>query len=161
MAKSTTESEWIAASDTITCSEEVHQIDNFLHGKSEVLSDSTQLGPVYCDNRGAVISARKQELGDIAKRTRHVALRYAAVKEQAKRLVFVPTTAQRADALTKPPTAEMCDNVFHVVNMKPLLKGGEEDLPMAKDCTSYAVPWTEDINYGSVMCSFIADTSAY
>ena len=105
-ASSTTESEWIAASDALELTESVSSLHNFLCARKP---DPTQEPPLFCDNRGAVISGRKGLQGseEIPRRTRHVALRFIRVLEASKRLWFIPTAAQRADGLTKStnPTA--------------------------------------------------------
>lgn len=97
-AISTTESEWIALSDGIELGVGVQSLAEFLIGK-----EKSPKGPLWCDNRGAVISGRKgiKNTEEIPKRTRHVALRFAKVLTEAERLWFCPTDYQKADGLTK------------------------------------------------------------
>ena len=86
-ASSTTESEWIAPSDCLEISDSVHELFEFLVGKS------VQKGALWRDNRGAVLSGRKGPMGseEIPKKTRHVALRFAKVLPEYQRLWFCPT----------------------------------------------------------------------
>ena len=97
---STTESEWVALADGIEFSQSVYGLQRFLVGRNEIEDNE---GPIFCDNRSAVICGRKgpEGLEEIPKKTRHIALRYARVLEHAKRIWFVPTDIQLADGLTK------------------------------------------------------------
>ena len=97
---STAESEWVALADGIEFSQSVYGLQRFLVGKPEI---SDNEGAILCDNRTAVVNARKgtDGLEEIPKKTRHIALRYARVLEHAKRIWFVPTDKQLADGMTK------------------------------------------------------------
>ena len=122
-SSSTTESEWIAMSDSISISESVHAVHEFLLGKPALQ------GPIWCDNRGAVVSARKGPEGtdEISKRTRHVALRFAKVLPEFQRIWFSPTDQQLADGLTKSCNREALQNLFHGVSAPLLVEDGDED----------------------------------
>ena len=96
---STTASEWVAMSDGLEIGESVQALMEFLMGSSPCA-----VGPLWCDNRGAVLSSRKGFAGEsdeIPKRTRHVALRHARVIPQGYRVWFCSTTKMKADGLTK------------------------------------------------------------
>jgi hypothetical protein len=97
---STTESEWVALADGIEFSASTSALHNFLVGRPEM---SGATGPIWCDNQAAVRCARKGPEGveEIPKKTRHVALRFARVLSESKRLWFVPTDLQKSDGLTK------------------------------------------------------------
>ena len=97
---STAESEWVALADGIEFSQSVYGLQRFLVGKPEIQDNE---GAILCDNRTAVVNARKgtDGLEEIPKKTRHIALRYARVLEHAKRIWFVPTDKQLADGMTK------------------------------------------------------------
>ena len=97
---STTESEWVALADGIEFSQSVYGLQKFLVGRPEL---EDKRGPIWQDNRPAVINARRGPAGldEIPKKTRHIALRYARVLEYANRIWFVPTDKQLADGLTK------------------------------------------------------------
>ena len=72
-------------------------------------------------------------MADVPKKSRHVALRYMAVRDHAERLCFVPTGMQRADALTKGAHSGMIyKNVFHLQEMERF-----ESEPV--DMTPYAI----------------------
>jgi len=101
-SSSTTQSEWIALSDAIEYSSTLTGMRDFLMGRSELDSDHPA-GPLYCDNRAAVLNARKDrsEADELARASRHVALKFASVTHNNKRLLWTPTDRQLADGLTK------------------------------------------------------------
>ncbi|MAD46585.1 MAG: hypothetical protein CMH98_16415 [Oceanospirillaceae bacterium] len=105
-AKSTTESEWIAMADGISLSQSVYQVHQFLMGRP------TKQAPLFGDNRGAVLSAREKDITDIAKKTRHIALRFQAVREEKNRVWFCPTDLMKADGLTKSSNAAALKMIF-------------------------------------------------
>ena len=96
----TTQSEWVALSDGIEYSSTIYGLQRFLVGRPEVADNK---GPIWTDNRGAALIGRKGLEGrdEIPRKSRHVALKYANVLEQNKRLFWVPTQQQLADGLTK------------------------------------------------------------
>jgi len=96
----TTQSEFVALSDAIQFSNTIYGLQRFLVGKPEMEENS---GPIWSDNRGAVLIGRKGDKNkdEIPKRSRHVALKYSEVLQHADRLFWVPTDRQRADGLTK------------------------------------------------------------
>jgi hypothetical protein len=124
-AGSTTESEWIALSDAVEVSESVQALHEFLVGRA------VQKGPLWCDNRGAVICGRKgvNNTDEIPKKTRHVALRFARVLPESERLFFVPTDLQRADGLTKSGNYKALRNIFQS-GPHPAAAGGDEGLDL-------------------------------
>ena len=108
---STTESEWVALADGIEWSQSCYGLQLFLTGRKE--TDKCE-GPIWCDNRPAVINARKgpDATEEIPKRTRHIALRYARVLDHSKRVWFVPTDLELADGLTKSNNREALLQIF-------------------------------------------------
>ena len=90
-AMSTYEAEWVAASDTLT----LHSHNKFLEFFEPTPTDDHLL---WIDSMSAIQVAQG---ASERPRSRHVALRFFQVKEEARRLVFCPTTLQRADPLTK------------------------------------------------------------
>jgi hypothetical protein len=111
-ATSTSESEFIGISDGLAIGEGVQSVRNFIQGTDELATDSS--GPIWVDNRSAVLVGRKGLEGtdEIPKKSRHVALRYAAVLRQNNRLLFVPTDLQKADGLTKSCNAGALQMLF-------------------------------------------------
>jgi hypothetical protein len=122
-ASSTTESEWIAMSDGIMISESVFQLFKFLVG-----DDKREEGPLFCDNRGATISARVEDITDIAKKTRHVALKFSKVRTARKRIWFCPTTEQKADGLTKSGNAAAMRMIFESRDIPYIPQDSEENV---------------------------------
>ena len=123
---STTASEWVALSDAIELEQSAYELHQFLVGKP------VPKGGLHCDNRSAVVSARKgpDGIAEIGKRTRHVALRFSAVLPECRRLWFVPTDFQKADGLTKSTNAQALRNLLHVDSSYPKqheLKNEEEE----------------------------------
>ena len=106
-AKSTTESEFTALSDGVEMEEDVYALLEFLYGKPP------PEGPLFCDNRSAVVCVRKgtENTAEIPRRTRHVALRHAHVLPRSHRVWFVPTDQQRADGMTKSSNAASLQQV--------------------------------------------------
>ena len=97
----------------------MHGLYRFFRGENEIEEDPMKKGPMWCDNRSAITSVKKKNLADVPKRTRHIALRYVQLRDEASRICFVPTHMQRADALTKAGTnGLMYKNLFHAQNMK-------------------------------------------
>jgi hypothetical protein len=90
-AASTYESEWVSCSDVIT----LHSHNKFLEYFEATPRDDHL---IWVDSMSALQVAR----GSADRpRSRHVALRWFNVREEAQRLCFCPTTLQRADPLTK------------------------------------------------------------
>lgn len=96
---STMESEWVACSSAIELATGPNLLIKFLTGLKNT-ADHKDEGPVFCDNRTAVISSRKDSQ-ELTRSSRHIALRHQRVKDNAKRIFFTPTTIQRADGVTK------------------------------------------------------------
>lgn len=96
----TTQSEYVALADAIEFSSTIYGLKQFLLGKPETQDVS---GPLWTDNRGAALTARKGILNrdEINKASRHIALRFASVLQHNKRVFWTPTDKQRSDALTK------------------------------------------------------------
>jgi hypothetical protein len=115
--------------DGIELAESVHSISQFLVGSAKPLSK----GPLWCDNRGAVLCGRKgpYQTDEIPKRTRHVALRFARVLTAADRLWFCPTTEQKADGLTKSCNPTALRHIF--VNHPKPVEVTEDDDEDAED----------------------------
>ena len=86
-------------------------------------------GPLWCDNRGAVVCARKGPDGtdEIPKRTRHVALRFARVLPEARRLWFCPTNDQLADGLTKSGNSAALQKLLFCNSGKPVAEAEDAD----------------------------------
>lgn len=100
-AGSTFESEWVAQSDLLLISREANALERFLRGCSELEMEPTKMGPLWCDSRSAVLTARKSNISDVARRSRHVAIRLSALMAEKGRIAFCPTNLMRADGLTK------------------------------------------------------------
>jgi hypothetical protein len=93
---STCASEYVAASDTVQF---VEQIEPHLRLFDPVEVGVSQLDiPVFVDNESAIRIARSDVLGNASK---HLKLRFIRVSEQQKKLFFVGTKDQQADAFTK------------------------------------------------------------
>ena len=97
VTRSTTEAEYIAAGEAL-------QEALFLNKLLRNFSDSyvTLPIPISCDNQSAIALANGESVN---KRTRHIATREHAVKEQSNRgtikMEYVPTGSNLADVLTK------------------------------------------------------------
>ena len=98
-AASICECEWRAVHDSLRISHEANALSRFLNGENEL--DETNYGPIWTDNRSVTVSARKEAEIDLNRKSRHVAIRMAKVRENGSRLLFTPTWSQRADGLTK------------------------------------------------------------
>ena len=103
-AYSTAESEYIAASDSIVCSE-LHDFMEFFSPLPQTLAfEENGIAPslsnaiLWLDNTSAISTAKSDETRP---KSRHYALRYLRVKESARAIVFCPTNLMKADALTK------------------------------------------------------------
>jgi len=158
-AASTTESEWIAMADGITFSSGAEELIHFLVG-----GPKDPNAPLWCDNRGAVLSSRYKDVSDIPKRTRHVALKHTAVLSQQDRVWFCPTGRMLADGLTKssnsaamrmifdhseferPKTTEFNDEEFYRVTEEPALYLNNEVVDCA--LASFAGPVYNNNNNG-------------
>lgn len=88
-AMSTSESEYIACSDSLAVYEQL--------GFSDFLFPSED-SPVFVDNQSAIAVAKGV---DNKKKSRHFMLRFHRVKDNARRLFFCPDALQKADMLTK------------------------------------------------------------
>ena len=139
---STTESEWVALADGIEFSRSCYGLQNFLGGKTET---EPEKGPIWCDNRPAVINARKGPEGieEIPKKTRHIALRYARVLEHSKRLWYVPTDVELADGLTKSNNREALLHIFER-NPEYYEADPEEDADEDLDLSENFLGWHEN-----------------
>ena len=101
---STEKSESIGAADTIILSETndfmtffapiPERSANSNNGMIEDAEDAV----LWVDNTSAIATAKDT---DLKPKSRHYALRYHRVRDQAHRIVFCPTHFQKADALTK------------------------------------------------------------
>ena len=60
--------------------------------------DEESVTPLWLDNSAAISAAQSKEAKP---RSRHFALRYLRVKEQADRIFYCPTKLMKADSLTK------------------------------------------------------------
>jgi hypothetical protein len=122
-AYSTAESEYIAASDGLVFSRTQSFLDFFKPlDKKEPL--------IWCDNVSAIAIAGTEK-DQLRPKTRHFALRLERVRDEASRLVFCPTTLQKADALTKNASPEQRELVFFFnVDFKVLggLARNDEDM---------------------------------
>ena len=96
----TTQSEWVAMADGLEHAATIYGLLRFLLGQPEAAVDD---GPLWSDNRGAVLIGRKgnEQRDEIPKRSRHVALRFARVLDEKHRLFWCPTGSMKADGLTK------------------------------------------------------------
>jgi hypothetical protein len=101
---STAESEYIAASDTIVLSEQNSYLNFFDKLPTTVVDPQNGLSPslenaiLWVDNQSAIITAKS---ADTKPKSRHYALRYLRVKDNADKIIFCPTTLMKADSLTK------------------------------------------------------------
>jgi hypothetical protein len=93
-AYSTSESEYIAASDALVLS----QVVGFGNFFTPVEGDGLEECPLWVDNQSAIQVAKNDE---VKPRSRHYALRYLRVRDQARRIQFCPTNLMKADGLTK------------------------------------------------------------
>ena len=106
-------------SDGIEVGQSVSALYRFLIG-----DPVAKLGPLWCDNRGATLSARQRDVTDIAKKTRHVALKHAKVLTEGERVWFCPTLDQKADGLTKSVNSHALEMIF---THNPLVKEEWDD----------------------------------
>ncbi len=104
-AYSTSESEYIAASDVIVLSLENRFLSFFSHRLAGTDGwfdandgDEEDDETIWVDNTSAIAVAKSDETRP---KSRHYALRWFRVKEHAKKICFCPTGLMRADALTK------------------------------------------------------------
>ncbi len=69
----------------------------------------------FCDNRSAVLTARKgnEGMADMSRKARHVAIRFNKVLDISKVLVFCPTDEMLADGLTKTINEQALKNLFY------------------------------------------------
>ena len=99
-AYSTMESEWIAASDSLSMVTEIGFL-GFFDKDPHCAKDGTGLPSLmwlWCDNQSTVTAAKNEEINP---KSRHFALRYLRVRDESDRLKFCKTELQRADGLTK------------------------------------------------------------
>jgi len=124
-AFSTSESEWIAASDAIVASQSAGFAGFFdvCNPKEVELVDEA---PVWIDNSSAIQIAKQDSLKP---KTRHFALRYHRVREQSDRLFFAPTWLQKADPMTKTtmPAQQRRILLHHTYNPPPPKKTKNEN----------------------------------
>ncbi|MBQ28094.1 MAG: hypothetical protein CMH81_08185 [Nitrospiraceae bacterium] len=122
----TTQSEFVALSDAIQFSNTIYGLQRFLIGKPET---DENCGPIWSDNRGAVLIGRKgnKNRDEIPKRSRHVALKYSEVLNHSERLFWVPTENQRADGLTKSLNKEALRMIMNNPKTKDFAEADEEE----------------------------------
>ena len=124
----TTQSEWVAMADAIQFSSTLHGLSSFLYNKTE---SGQPEGPVWGDNRGAVLNARKGTLNqdELSKVSRHIALRFANVLDESERIWWTPTDRQRADGLTKSSNRAALKNMVSGLDglMEKLVESDEEN----------------------------------
>jgi hypothetical protein len=137
---STSESEYVALSDAIQLEQGCHALSRFLLGNSEML-DGNPVGPLWCDNRSAVLTARQgvSNVDAIAKKSRHIALRFSRVLTQSERIWFTPTTMQLSDGLTKSKCREALMNLFnsHRLNQRSSTKFDDDETDDEVELTAY------------------------
>ncbi len=104
---STVSSECVALSDAIELEQSVYGLLEFIEGKKT-------RGPLWSDNRGAVITARKGESDreSIPKKSRRIALRFCRVLGESDRVMFSPTSDMKADGLTKSRDIHALQHLF-------------------------------------------------
>jgi hypothetical protein len=123
----TTQSEYVAMADAIEFSSTVYGLKNFLLGLNTEASAPD--GPLWTDNRGAALIARKGVLNrdEIKQASRHIALRFASVLSHADRVFWTPTDLQKGDALTKSSNSKAIWNICPWFNTHVPSLDKEED----------------------------------
>ena len=139
----TTQSEYVAMADAIEFASTIYGLRNFLLGTKEA---SEPDGPLWTDNRGAALIARKGDLNrdEIKQASRHIALRFASVLSHAERVFWTPTDKQKGDALTKSSNSKAIWNICPWFNTHIPNIDFEED----KDEESEEVAYFSSIDYG-------------
>ena len=99
-AYSTSEAEYVAASDALVATQAIGFSSFFeplqsAAGETGAHSDNC---PVWVDSQSAISVAKTPE---VRPRSRHYALRLHRVRDEHRRIFFVPTHLKKADALTK------------------------------------------------------------
>ena len=94
MTFSTMESESVAASDLLV----IEERSDFLHFYADQDLNDRSEDLIFMDHLGAVTTAKSDNM---TPKNRHYALRFARVRQAARRLVWCPTHLERADAVTK------------------------------------------------------------
>ena len=117
-ATSTTEAEWIAASDGLTWVKLISCLE-FFSSESNISVKLPKDMLILRDNKSAVIVAKCEE---IKPKSRHYALRMLNVRDEKARLWFVRTDKMCADALTKPVSGKQ----------RKLLLGKSSNIPINK-----------------------------
>jgi hypothetical protein len=135
--RSTFECEWVAMSDLLLTSSETCALSRFVRGKSELEANPKSMGPLWCGNRAAVISAKKPLLSDVARKSRHMAIRLCAVRDERARICFCPTDLQRADGLTKGSLNPEAYEMLFKAPASSKSKWDEEPEPMS--CLAFAL----------------------
>jgi hypothetical protein len=127
---STCQVEYIAGSDTLVVEEQQGYLDFF--------SDKCINGaPLWCDNQSAIAVAKNP---DVLPKSRHYALRWCRVRDEARRLFFAPTTLQKADALTKQVPTPVRNMIFyHNVDQSKKVVFNNEDDPDNEIFQSYFI----------------------
>jgi len=137
MSGSTSDCEWIAQSDCLLMSKEANSLHRFLIGKNEMEEKPELFGPLWCDNRSCVIGMRKEHLSDVPRKSRHMAIRMAVLRQEQQRILFTPTTMQRSDGLTKgSPNPDVYSMLFSTKSMQ---KWEPNQAQPVADCEAYAV----------------------
>ena len=116
LADSTTESEYIAASEA---SKEAVWLSEFLT-ELKVVPDCSPI-VVYCDNSGAVLQAMEPRSTN---KNKHICRKYHLIRDffirKSVRLDRVATADNVADPLTKPLSIESHTKHFKNVGVKPM-----------------------------------------
>ena len=159
MTNCTTQSEWVALSDGIEFSSTIYGLDLCLKGENE---NSPHDGPIITDNRGAVLIGRKgpQNVEEIPRRSRHVCLKFAHVLENHRRLFWCPTTAQRADGLTKSGNPEALRSLLNGSDSTMNLGNDNEPQQLADELVGVCMPCLTPVG-GSLACAFLGTYVRY
>ena len=79
---------------------------------------------IWVDNKSAIAIAKQTE---VRAKCRHFQLRYHRVKDEARKLQFVPTHLQKADPLTKQTSKQQRQLLFHHTYNDQKVDETEED----------------------------------
>ena len=103
-AYSTSESEYIACSDIIMLSEHNDFLNFFRDTPTDLVTINNSIAPsldnavLWVDNTSAISTAKDSSTKP---RSRHYALRYLRVRDNADKIVYCPTHLMKADPLSK------------------------------------------------------------
>ena len=126
-AYSTQESEFIACSDQIVMSQSIGFMEFFRGSSGGEASDDKIY---WVDNKSAIAIANQQE---VRPKCRHFQLRYLRVRDEAKRLQFVPTHLQKQDPLTKAASKSQRQLLFHHTYNDSKIDEGEDNYDLEYD----------------------------